>query len=116
MSIVNKDSDSPIPARYRWIGYIAERFGIPTGILVVFGLAVWVVLSWLASHAIEPLVNSHIALTNKIIETQQTDCDNRTQTWKAIGGLRDIAEQTRKDHNVQLEKLDRIDKRIPCKE
>ena len=64
-------NDSDVPGTVRWLIYFAERYGIPTVLLVV---GVW----WFATKVGEPLVKSHVEFLQneqknsvQIIETQK---------------------------------------------
>lgn len=54
---------------------IVERVGIPVGILVFFGLAVWRVLKWIGEKVVTPIAASHIALVDEARKVNEQNAE-----------------------------------------
>ena len=49
-----------------WLGSAIEKFGIPTGVLLVLLVFIWRVGVWFRDKVATPLVENHISLIRKL--------------------------------------------------
>lgn len=61
---------------------LLKSLGVPTGLLLLLGFAVWQALRWLAATVVEPLAQTHIHLVESVQQgqaRQQAAAEQMTQ-------------------------------------
>lgn len=65
---------------------LMERFGLPVAILLL-------VLWWARTDVVQPLLDAHFTVVNKIVDGQQRHSDEVKEVGKKIDRLIEIAQQ-----------------------
>ena len=55
---------------------LIEKLGLPVGLLVIIGLAIWRILIYLGAKVVEPLVIKHTEFIEQIKLKSKSDSEN----------------------------------------